>query len=124
GGCAGLARGGAGQALLVPGDAAGIDQQERPLRVEPADPVIAVPGHPGLIVHQRVTAAGEHVEQRRFPDVGATDQGDEWEHGRPPAAAYCCSRYALRSPSTVCTTSTPSATTGEPLIGSRPARTR
>ncbi len=86
GGGAGLARGGARQPFLDAGDAAGVHQQERALRIDPADAVVAVAGHARLIVHQRVAAAGEHVEQRRFADVGATCQGDEGKHGHTPPA--------------------------------------
>ena len=52
------------------------------VRDEPAHAVVVVAGHAGRVVHQRVAAAGQRVEQRRFSDVGTTDQGDERKHAK------------------------------------------
>ena len=51
-----LARGRAGQALVLAGDAAGVDHGERTLAFGPADAVVAVAGDAGLVVHQGVAA--------------------------------------------------------------------
>src|SRR5690606_1536831 len=141
-----LPRGGAGQALVLAGDAAGIDQHERTPLDQPADAVVAVAGDAGLVVDQRVAGAGQRVEQRGLADVGAPDQGDEGQHGstfargrgflshetrRPrqgsrgrrwvPARRPACSaaywmENAASWPSVVCTTTTSSATAGWPAI--------
>ena len=70
-----------GEAFLAASDAAGIDQHERTRRIEPADAVIAIARDAGLVVHQRIARTRQRIEQRRFTDVGATDQGDEGQHG-------------------------------------------
>ena len=81
-----LLRGGTGEAFLLPGDAAGIDQHERAFRIEPAHAVVAVARHAGRIMHERIAAAGQRVEQRRLADIGTTDEGDEREHGESGVA--------------------------------------
>src|SRR3546814_5020478 len=80
-----LARGCAGQVAafqvgVLAGDAAGVDQYERPLLDQPADAVVAVAGDAGLVVHERIAGARQRIEQRRFTDVGTTDKGNEGEH--------------------------------------------
>ncbi len=57
-----LARGGAGQAFLVTGDAAGVDHDEGRLPFQPAHAIVAVPGHAGLVMDQRVATARQRVE--------------------------------------------------------------
>jgi hypothetical protein len=80
----GLARGGAGEAFIHAGDAAGIDHGEVTLAFRPAHAVVAVAGHARLVVHQRVTSTRQRIEQRRLADIGAAHQGDEGKHGNLP----------------------------------------
>ena len=49
-------------------------------RIEPTDTVIAVARNAGLVMHQCITRTRQRIEQRRFTNVGATDQGDERQH--------------------------------------------
>ena len=57
-------------------EAPGVDQ-----RVVPAERrrigVMPVTRHPRLVVHDGDSLAREAIEQRRFPDVGAANNGDE-----------------------------------------------
>ncbi len=78
-GGAGLGLGEGGQ--VVAGfrhEAAGVDDDEA-LALVLAAAVLAVAGQAWKVRHQRVAGAGEAVEQGRFADVGAADQG---ENGR------------------------------------------
>ncbi len=85
-----LARGGAGQAFVLAGDAACIDQHERAAFDQPADAVVAVAGHPRLVMHQRVAGTRQRVEQGGLADIGAPDEGDEGKHGSTfPRGADC-----------------------------------
>ena len=61
--------------LVLEVDAAGVDQLEAapvPLAVE----VLAVARHPGLLVHDRLAAAREAVDQRGLADVRVADDRD------------------------------------------------
>src|SRR3546814_3877760 len=50
------------QVGVLAGDAAGVDQYERPLLDQPADAVVAVAGDAGLVVHERIAEIGRaHV---------------------------------------------------------------
>src|SRR3546814_8654255 len=82
-----LARGCAGQVAafkvgVLAGDAAGVDQYERPLLDQPADAVAAVAGDAGPAVHERIAGARPPIERRRLTDIGPTDKDNEGEHGR------------------------------------------
>src|SRR3546814_18581642 len=82
-----LARGCAGQVAafqvgVLAGDAAGVDQYERPRLDQPADAVVAVAGDAGLGVHESIAGARQRIDQRRFNDDGTTTKGKQGEHGR------------------------------------------
>src|SRR3546814_10286567 len=66
-----LARGCAGQVAafqvgVLAGDAAGVDQYERPLLDQPADAVVAVAGDAGLVVHERIAGARQDRKSTRL----------------------------------------------------------
>ena len=71
-----LARGRAGQALVLAGDAAGVDDGERLLALGAAHAVMAIAGHARLVMDQGVATARQRIEERRFSDVGATNEGN------------------------------------------------
>src|SRR5690606_6987513 len=67
-------------ALLIAGDAAGVDYREPAPGLGAADAVMTVPGNPGLVMDQRVAGTRECVEQGRFADIRPTDQCDDGKH--------------------------------------------
>ena len=75
--------------LVLRIEAAGVDQDHRHVDPRPGHlrlGVEAVPGHPGLVGHDRAVAPGQPVEQRRLADVGSTDDRDDRSmvaHDRP-----------------------------------------
>ena len=75
-------------------EAAGVDDEVRPA-AQAAVAVVAVARHARQVVHDRVAAAREAVEEGRLADVRPPDQGDDRLHGE----------RAYRSPSCVCTSS-------------------
>ena len=54
---------------------AGIHHQKGPV-TDPAPPVMAVPGQPGQVCDQRVTAARKAIEQGGFAHIRTTDQNN------------------------------------------------
>ena len=85
----------AGEAVPGRRDAAGVDQHAG-ARAVAQQAVAPVPGHPGQVGDQRPAAPGQAVEEGRLADVRPADQGDDGQHGAPPATAYPPSR-ALRA---------------------------
>lgn len=75
-----LAGRGPGKTFLVAGDTTGIDDDERLLLVETADPVVAVASDAWLVVNQRVTGARQRIEDGGLADIGPSNQGDQGQH--------------------------------------------
>jgi hypothetical protein len=42
--------------------------------------VVSIAGKAGNVGYQRVARFGQAVEQRRFTDIGAADQCNDWFH--------------------------------------------
>ena len=58
-----------------------VDDEIRP-RSDASPAVVSITGDAGLVVHDRITASGEPIEQRGLADVGPTDDDDDRKHGR------------------------------------------
>ena len=74
-----------------------------------------------VVRDQRVTRAGQPVEQRGLAYIGAPDQGNDRQHGNSQREGR---RTAVNSPPSPCTYRTPSTTCIPVVIGSLPARVR
>ncbi len=66
-------------------EAGGVDDGEGEI-AEAGGRLAAITGYAWRVVDQRKAATGEPVEQRRFADVGAADDGDGEAHGGAPPA--------------------------------------
>ncbi len=47
---------------------------------DPSDAILTIAGQPWKVSDQCVAGAGEPVEERRFADIGAAEQGDDGQH--------------------------------------------
>src|SRR6185503_3991273 len=82
-------------------EAAGVDRDES-ARAVAAFAIVAIAGHAGHVVHDRVAAARQAVKEGRLADVRPPDQGDDRLH----------SASATRLPSSVCTSNPAPRRTG------------
>ena len=78
--CTGLLGGESRQTRLIAGKATRVDQSERFSFKQPADTVVAIAGHSGLIVNESVAAARQRVEQGGLADIRSADQRDQRQH--------------------------------------------